>query len=76
MTFTDTLPIKRKRAAPTFVIPPWWTERRCASLRTLWNIGYTASEIAGELGCTRDAVIGKAHRMKLTPRRSPIKRAA
>ena len=47
-----------------------WTEERCERLRFLWDRGDKASEIAAQLGgVTRDAVIGKAHRMGLKPRR-------
>jgi GcrA cell cycle regulator len=51
-----------------------WTEERVALLRQLWGEGKTAAEIARELGegITRNAVIGKAHRLKLSNRVSPI----
>lgn len=50
-----------------------WTDDRVALLTKLWGEGKTASEIAGELGgVTRNAVIGKAHRLKLARRVSPI----
>lgn len=50
-----------------------WTEERVELLRKLWGEGKTAAEIARELGgVTRNAVIGKAHRMKLSNRVSPI----
>jgi GcrA cell cycle regulator len=51
-----------------------WTEERISSLRTLWNEGRSASEIASCLGqVTRNAVIGKVHRLGLDGRPSPIK---
>jgi GcrA cell cycle regulator len=51
-----------------------WTESRIATLRRLWGLGWTASTIARELGgVTRNAVMGKAHRLGLTGRPSPIK---
>jgi GcrA cell cycle regulator len=54
-----------------------WTEQRIEVLRKLWGQGQTASQIAGILGgITRNAVIGKAHRLGLTGRPSPIKREA
>jgi GcrA cell cycle regulator len=54
-----------------------WTEQRIDILRKLWGQGQTASQIAGILGgITRNAVIGKAHRLGLTGRPSPIKREA
>jgi len=54
-----------------------WTEQRIDTLRKLWGQGQTASQIAAILGgITRNAVIGKAHRLGLTGRPSPIKREA
>jgi GcrA cell cycle regulator len=50
-----------------------WTDDRVSLLRRLWGEGRTAAEIAKELGgVTRNAVIGKAHRLKLSNRVSPI----
>jgi GcrA cell cycle regulator len=50
-----------------------WTDERVALLKKLWCEGKTAAEIAKELGSvTRNAVIGKAHRLKLSNRVSPI----
>lgn len=50
-----------------------WTDDRVALLKKLWGEGKTAAEIAKELGgVTRNAVIGKAHRLKLSNRVSPI----
>ena len=50
-----------------------WTEERVALLRKMWGEGKTAAEIAKELGgVTRNAVIGKAHRLRLSNRVSPI----
>ncbi len=51
----------------------WSDDARVAVLREMWAMGKTASEIAKELGTTRNAVIGKAHRLELTGRPSPIK---
>ena len=47
-----------------------WTEEREQKLKELWEKGYTASQIAEMLGegTTRNAVIGKAHRLKLAAR--------
>ena len=51
-----------------------WTEERIDRLKTLWAKGATASEIADELGgVSRNAVIGKAHRLGLEARPSPVK---
>lgn len=50
-----------------------WTEDRIGLLKKLWTEGKTAAEIAGVLGgITRNAVIGKAHRLKLSQRASPL----
>src|ERR1700722_19184404 len=52
-----------------------WTEQKIQMLKDMWGHGYSASEIAKRLGgFTRNAVIGKAHRLKLSSRPSPIKR--
>lgn len=51
-----------------------WTEERIAILTKMWEGGSTASEIAAELGgVSRNAVIGKAHRLGLKARPSPVK---
>jgi GcrA cell cycle regulator len=51
-----------------------WTDERIERLKTLWTQGMTASQIADELGgVSRNAVIGKAHRLGLQSRPSPVK---
>ena len=46
-----------------------WTPERESELRKLWKKGHTASQIATLIGgTTRNAVIGKAHRLKLERR--------
>lgn len=46
-----------------------WTEERVALLRRLWEDGQSASKIAAQLGgVTRNAVIGKVHRLGLAGR--------
>jgi len=51
-----------------------WTEERIATLTKMWEGGATASQIAEELGgVSRNAVIGKAHRLGLKSRPSPVK---
>tara|TARA_B100000965_G_scaffold286073_1_gene243951 strand:+ start:415 stop:873 length:459 start_codon:yes stop_codon:yes gene_type:complete len=46
-----------------------WTYERIEQLKKLWEEGLTASRIAAELGdITRNAVIGKAHRLGLSGR--------
>lgn len=50
-----------------------WTDERIATLKKLWEGGATASQIAEELGgVSRNAVIGKAHRLGLKARPSPV----
>jgi len=46
-----------------------WTEERVETLRKLWADGLSASQIAAQLGSvSRNAVIGKVHRLKLSSR--------
>jgi GcrA cell cycle regulator len=46
-----------------------WTDERVERLKKLWADGLSASQIAGELGgITRNAVIGKVHRLGLSGR--------
>ena len=53
-----------------------WTEERIDKLTRMWEGGSTASQIAEELGgVSRNAVIGKAHRLGLKSRPSPVKAA-
>ncbi len=53
-----------------------WTDERINTLKKMWKEGKSAAEIAKTLGkgVTRNAVIGKAHRMGLSGRPSPIKK--
>jgi GcrA cell cycle regulator len=50
-----------------------WTDERVELLKKLWMEGFSASQIASELGdgVTRNAVIGKVHRLKLSGRAKP-----
>ena len=52
-----------------------WTDERIDQLKQLWEKGLTASQIADKLagGISRNAVIGKAHRLGLKARPSPVK---
>ena len=52
-----------------------WTDERIAKLKQGWEGGMTATQIAEMLGegVTRNAVIGKAHRLGLESRPSPVK---
>ncbi len=58
-----------------------WTDERVETLKKMWNEGQSASQIAKELGgVTRNAVIGKVHRLGLSnrtaPAKEPVKEAA
>jgi GcrA cell cycle regulator len=49
-----------------------WTDERVETLKTMWTDGKSASQIAKELGgVTRNAVIGKVHRLGLSNRNGP-----
>ena len=51
-----------------------WTDERIDQLKKMWSEGATASQIADTLGgVSRNAVIGKAHRLGLDARPSPVK---
>ena len=51
-----------------------WTDERIDRLKAMWTEGATASQIAEDLGgVSRNAVIGKAHRLGLEARPSPVK---
>ncbi len=51
-----------------------WTDERIDRLKAMWADGSTASQIAEDLGgVSRNAVIGKAHRLGLESRPSPVK---
>ena len=53
-----------------------WTTDREEKLKELWKKGHTASQIASILGnTTRNAVIGKAHRLNLQARTGLKKKA-
>jgi len=54
-----------------------WTDDRVETLKTMWGEGKSASQIAKELGgVTRNAVIGKVHRLGLSNRASTTTKAA
>lgn len=49
-----------------------WTDERIDQLKTLWTHGLSATQIAARLGgVTRNAVIGKIHRLGLAGRATP-----
>lgn len=62
--------------------PSPWDDARIEGLKRLWSEGYSCSQIAGQLGggLTRNAVIGKATRIGLPPRkvvhRAPVRHSS
>lgn len=51
-----------------------WTPEAIATLERGWLAGKTTAAIGLELRCSKNAVVGKAHRLKLPGRESPIPR--
>jgi GcrA cell cycle regulator len=51
-----------------------WNDTVIAELRGLWSDGLSTAEIGRRLGISKNAVVGKAHRLDLSPRPSPIRR--
>ncbi len=51
-----------------------WCDATIARLRQLWDEGHPTAEIGRRLGTSKNAVVGKAHRLDLPNRKSPIKR--
>ena len=51
-----------------------WTDTAISELRRLWDEGHVTAEIGRRLGVTKNAVVGKAHRLELPHRPSPIRR--
>lgn len=52
-----------------------WTEDRLQALKRLWGEGLSITQIGLAIGVTRNAVVGKVHRMGLPKRQSPIVRS-
>lgn len=50
-----------------------WTAEKIATLMALWDEGLTTSDIGDRLGITKNAVVGKVHRLGLPKRGSPIR---
>jgi len=50
-----------------------WTTELVTSLERLWNEGASTAEIGRQLGVSKNAVVGKAHRLGLSGRPSPIR---
>ncbi len=53
-----------------------WSEDVITKLRVLWFEGHSTAEIGRRLNISKNAVVGKAHRLNLPPRPSPIRRGA
>ena len=51
-----------------------WAENSVSRLRELWSEGHSTAEIGRRLGVSKNAVVGKANRLGLPARPSPIKR--
>jgi GcrA cell cycle regulator len=52
---------------------PEWPPERVAVLAQLWDDGLSASAIGLRMGLSKNAVVGKSHRLQLPPRPSPIR---
>jgi GcrA cell cycle regulator len=50
-----------------------WANDRVRELRRLWSEGHSTAEIGRRMGISKNAVIGKAHRLDLPARKSPIR---
>jgi GcrA cell cycle regulator len=51
-----------------------WSDEIITRLRALWDEGHSTAEIGRRLGVSKNAVVGKAHRLDLPARPSPIRR--
>jgi len=51
-----------------------WNDDTIDRLRALWAEGLSTAEIGRRMGVSKNAVVGKAHRLNLTARPSPIRR--
>jgi len=51
-----------------------WTPEKIEELKVQWSAGQSITQIGKTLGMTRNAVVGKAHRLGLSKRESPIVR--
>ncbi len=53
-----------------------WNDDTIARLRAFWDEGHSTAEIGRRMGVTKNAIVGKAHRLELPARPSPIRRVA
>ena len=51
-----------------------WNDETIARIRALWSEGHSTAEIGRRMGISKNAVVGKAHRLCLPARPSPIRR--
>ncbi len=51
-----------------------WNDETIGRLRSLWAEGHSTAEIGRRMGVSKNAVVGKAHRLNLSSRPSPIRR--
>ena len=51
-----------------------WTAEAIETLQALWAEGHSTAEIGRRMGISKNAVVGKAHRLNLAARPSPIRR--
>lgn len=51
-----------------------WSADAIETLRGLWSEGHSTAEIGRRMGVSKNAVVGKAHRLNLPARPSPIRR--
>jgi GcrA cell cycle regulator len=51
-----------------------WSEDVIVQLRALWEEGHSTAEIGRRMGVSKNAIVGKAHRLSLPARPSPIRR--
>jgi GcrA cell cycle regulator len=52
-----------------------WNEDRVGALRRLWDEGHATAEIGRRLRVSKNAIVGKAHRLDLEARPDPIRRS-
>lgn len=60
------------RVPPESKMTAEWTPERTEQLVALWNEGIPTSQMGRRLGVSKNAVVGKAHRLGLPKRQSPI----
>jgi GcrA cell cycle regulator len=53
-----------------------WTDKKIEKLKKLWEKGFSAAEIGKKLDFSKNAIVGKVHRLGLSNRNSPIKSAS